>query len=260
MYGYIYETTCLTNGKKYIGQKKSNKFLGTSYLGSGVLICRAIEKYGKDNFSVEMLEACYSSEMLNDREYYWINKKNAVDSESYYNLRDGGMQGGFSECVCKHISDMHKGTVWMHKGEVEIKVNSSKISYYESEGYILGQSDSHHHKLEGQGNGMYGKTHSEDVKAKLRYINTVNNLSSGKHWYTNGLLNIFCYEDDDRITSEFHRGRIRTSGMRSKLSNSMKGMRHINNGNISIRVPDDELESYLSSGWKPGYIKHKSDS
>lgn len=35
MYGYIYKTTNLINGKIYIGQHKANKFLGQSYLGSG---------------------------------------------------------------------------------------------------------------------------------------------------------------------------------------------------------------------------------
>ena len=35
MYGYIYKTTNLVNGKIYIGQKKSDVFLGDKYLGSG---------------------------------------------------------------------------------------------------------------------------------------------------------------------------------------------------------------------------------
>ena len=34
MYGYIYETTNLINGKKYIGKKASTKFL-EDYYGSG---------------------------------------------------------------------------------------------------------------------------------------------------------------------------------------------------------------------------------
>lgn len=35
MYGYIYLTTDLQTGKIYVGQKKSAKFLGDKYLGSG---------------------------------------------------------------------------------------------------------------------------------------------------------------------------------------------------------------------------------
>ena len=45
MYGYIYKTTNLINGKIYIGQHKSEEY-DSSYYGSGKLIRRAIEKYG----------------------------------------------------------------------------------------------------------------------------------------------------------------------------------------------------------------------
>ena len=55
MYGYIYETTNLINNKKYIGKRTSKKFL-PNYLGSGVLITKAIEKYGKENFTVKLIE------------------------------------------------------------------------------------------------------------------------------------------------------------------------------------------------------------
>lgn len=49
MFGYIYETTNLINGKKYIGQKTSRVFLKEEYLGSGKGIKLAIDKYGLNN-------------------------------------------------------------------------------------------------------------------------------------------------------------------------------------------------------------------
>ena len=46
-YGFIYMTTNNINGKKYIGQK-TYKGNYVKYLGSGVLLNRAIDKYGFD--------------------------------------------------------------------------------------------------------------------------------------------------------------------------------------------------------------------
>lgn len=93
MFGYIYETTNLINGKKYIGQKTSNIFLAEEYLGSGKFIKRAIEKYGQENFKVRLIEKCDSKENLDEREIYWIAHYNAVKSKEYYNISKGGDGG-----------------------------------------------------------------------------------------------------------------------------------------------------------------------
>ena len=53
MYGYIYLTINLINGKKYIGKHYGE--LDDSYLGSGTILQKAINKYGKQNFKKEIL-------------------------------------------------------------------------------------------------------------------------------------------------------------------------------------------------------------
>ena len=64
MYGYIYLTTNLINGKRYIGRHKK-PFFDPYYKGSGVSLTEAFKKYGINNFTTEIIEECESEEELN---------------------------------------------------------------------------------------------------------------------------------------------------------------------------------------------------
>ena len=94
MYGYIYETTNLVNGKKYIGKSAHSKF-SESYHGSGVYIRKALQKYGDKSFKTVLIEECESLEQLNEREAYWIDYYNAVEDKRYYNAIPGGAGGWY---------------------------------------------------------------------------------------------------------------------------------------------------------------------
>jgi len=90
-YGFIYITTNLKNGKRYIGKKVfdlTSKW--KSYLGSGVALKSAIEKYGRENFVKDIIAIAYSEEELCDIEKQYITFFNAVDSLDFYNIAHGG--------------------------------------------------------------------------------------------------------------------------------------------------------------------------
>lgn len=82
-YGYIYLVINKVNGKIYVGQHHGE--FDASYLGSGTLIRRAVNKYGSVNFSVEILDVAYSQDELNSKETYWI-KTYADTNASMYNI------------------------------------------------------------------------------------------------------------------------------------------------------------------------------
>lgn len=111
-YGFIYLTTNKINGKKYIGQRYyDTKEQWKSYLGSGNILKDAIKKYGKDNFTVEILENCETKELLDNREKYWIQKYNAIKDNTFYNIAIGGTGGnviaGFSEERRNELKELH---------------------------------------------------------------------------------------------------------------------------------------------------------
>lgn len=90
-YGFIYITTNLINGKKYIGQKKiDNSSRWKSYLGSGSYFMNSVKKYGEENFSREIIAIAYSLDELNDLETKFIYYHDAVISDDYYNRMEGG--------------------------------------------------------------------------------------------------------------------------------------------------------------------------
>ena len=88
MFGYIYITTNIINGKIYIGQHRSETHDKT-YLGSGTILKQAIEKYGKENFSNKILLECDNKEELDKAEKYFIKYYRNLGCQ-IYNLAAGG--------------------------------------------------------------------------------------------------------------------------------------------------------------------------
>jgi group I intron endonuclease len=88
-YGFIYITTNMINGKRYIGQRKFNKGWN-SYLGSGTCLKHAIKVYGRKNFHRDIISIAYSKEELDNLEIEWISNYNASYNRDYYNITIGG--------------------------------------------------------------------------------------------------------------------------------------------------------------------------
>ena len=86
----IYRVTNMLNGKIYVGK---SIYDDPTYLGSGLLIKRAIEKYGLSNFRKDTLEVCETEEQLNEREKFWIQKLDSQNKAIGYNIAEGGTGG-----------------------------------------------------------------------------------------------------------------------------------------------------------------------
>lgn len=86
----VYKTTNLINGKFYIGQHSLDN---DEYLGSGIVLLKAIEKYGKENFEREILQEYCSKEEMDEGEKFWIEKLDARNNSIGYNIASGGNGG-----------------------------------------------------------------------------------------------------------------------------------------------------------------------
>lgn len=225
MYGYIYLTTNLINGKKYIGQHRGTKF-NFQYIGSGVLIKKAIAEYGKQNFSCELLDVAYSKEELNEKEVYWINFFNASKSENYYNIAEGGDSGG--RLVGHEVTE-----------KTREKLRNANIGKSLSKETRLKISLSN----KGKHCGELNSAKLPQSRAKLKIANHgANNPAFGKHWFTNGIETVYTYTCPEGYYPG--RGKHRTS------SAKLLGKHWYNNGVHQVLAhtcPDGYINGRLTS-------------
>lgn len=137
-YGFIYITTNMVNGKRYLGQKRFVKNWQT-YLGSGRAFQEALKKYGRESFSRNIVCFCNSAEELNNTEYELSVFLDVVNSEDWYNLvYGGGTMSGYvaSEETRKKMSESRQGdrNGFYGKGEpvVQLTMDGEFIAEYVS--------------------------------------------------------------------------------------------------------------------------------
>lgn len=134
-YGFIYITTNMINGKRYLGQKNFDKKRSwEKYLGSGSILKSAVKKYGKDSFVRNIIDIAYSQDELNQKEYDYSIFFNVVESDDWYNLMYGG----------RVVSGITRSNETREKLRKSLKG-----------------------KFSGEKNPNYGKHHSEETKKKI---------------------------------------------------------------------------------------------
>lgn len=126
MQGVIYIIRNNINGKVYIGQTiqplKERWYrhcgkTGISESESRMAIKRAILKYGKENFTIEILEEC-NQEDLNAREKYYIDMYDSY--KSGYNSTLGG-QEGLNIPFVKISKDKHGEIIDLYKSGLSLR-------------------------------------------------------------------------------------------------------------------------------------------
>lgn len=126
-YNYVYKITNLVNGKIYIG-KHSTDNLDDNYMGSGVVLHQAYQKYGLEHFKKEVIQFYNGGDELNQGEIFWIARFNSTDPNIGYNRTFGGDGGGLLEETKRKISETLKGRVAWNKGKHHSEEQKQKIS------------------------------------------------------------------------------------------------------------------------------------
>ena len=150
----VYAHTNKINGKKYIGQTNQSPEKRWRKDGVGYYsytskkqskFWNAIQKYGWDNFTHEILEENLSEEEANIKEEYYITLYDSI--ENGYNIQKGGNNYQITDETKRKISETKKSQN-RHMSE-EMK---KKLSILYS----------------GENNPFFGRKHTEETKEKMR--------------------------------------------------------------------------------------------
>lgn len=113
----IYVITNTINGKQYVGQtwqgleKRWNRHCWSCTQKSGrMVISTAINKYGKESFTREVVARCLTQEDADEKEIEWSERLNTL-SPNGYNLKVGQGRGRTSELTKQKISQSNMGRV-----------------------------------------------------------------------------------------------------------------------------------------------------
>lgn len=191
-YGFIYITTNMIDGKRYIGQKMfREKWNG--YLGSGIHLKKAIRKYGRENFHRDIVDIAYSKEDLDRLEKEWIDNYNAILNDDFYNIAEGG-EGGYllsgkteyeKQKIYRKISLSNKGIKLSKKARDNISKGHLGIEPWNKgiNGYSVHSEET---KLAmklrqiGKNNSFYGRKHKEETKLKFSQMRSGKNNPRAK--------------------------------------------------------------------------------
>lgn len=164
---YVYCVTNLINGRKYIGSHSGT--IDDKYLGSGVILSKAVSKYGSNNFVKQIL---WTGDLkyMRDIESYWCEEFNVANNKLFYNRtnKGTGYPLGVPNPKLSEVRKSMKITPWC-KGETK-ETNDSLKSISEK---LKGKPSGMKGKVawnKGKPGTMTGKKHTEQAYAKLFWV------------------------------------------------------------------------------------------
>ena len=162
----VYKTTNLVNGKIYIGKHETDN-LDDGYLGSGILIQRAIKKYGEENFKREILFECSTREEMDAKEAELVNEE-FLKRKDVYNIKLGG-QGGWDYVVENRLNTNPKSNsigaqAYVNRLRTDKNFRNEVIARWLS----IVKKARMEHPEKFRTNGFQGKHHTEETKTKMR--------------------------------------------------------------------------------------------
>lgn len=177
----VYKITNMVNGKIYVGKtsnvnerwNKHIKIAENKEKKAYQYLHKSINKYGKENFKIEVLENGLAEQDAFEREKFWIHELKSKDTNIGMNLTNGG----------EGVS----GLKWSENSKNKIRGENNHNFGKETSMEVKAKLST---ALSGENNPFYGKTHSEEIinflKNRIISSQIQENISEGcrgeKQW------------------------------------------------------------------------------
>lgn len=215
-FGMIYKAINKVNGKIYIGQtikslakRRAAHFNEAKENKSRSIFCRALNKYGRDNFIWQKLCDCNSREEIDYLENFYIKLYESNNLDKGYNLIVGRGRSGYalSGCTKKKIS-------YKAKERLRNKENNPMYGKKHSKKTKELISNELRGKFAGEKNPFYGKKHSANSRKNM----SISRTGKRNHLYGKSLT-----EEHKKKISDSNKGKIFSNKHRMRISESKKG-------------------------------------
>ncbi len=295
----IYKIQNKINNKVYIGQTMSTldwrlngRWIGHFYMAfeknSSMQIHRALRKYGKDNFTYEVIEEKHDGtseeqhQWLNEREKHWIKLYDSTCSVRGYNSTQGGawqtpMYKKLSEeLLAQRRANMELRQTstsyrrWVNNGIVTKQVHFKEVDSYIELEWSTGRLSMirvappkvwTEEEKQAQSKRLTGVKKPDSFK---QYITERNKQSWLREKVSKANLGKAMSDDAKKHMSEAKLGKKlseeeKLSRRQTRANNEqVKGKKvWINNAVITKWVYTVELEAYLKDNWQLGRLKMK---
>jgi len=262
-FNYLYRTTNLINGKIYIGVHSTNR-INDTYLGSGFILKRAIEKYGEKNFKKEILYLFDNIEEMYEKEKEIVNV-DFVKRDDNYNMSIGGKlcilygeKNGFygkkheRETIEKmklKLSDILTDQIYIRKDGKLTRIDADDYDKWEKDGWERSST-----------NGDKCWINKDGIVKMVRKDEAQNYICEG--WKSGTNVNtienkVWMNKDgkNKRIDKDIIDEHLKNGWKIGNCSTTTRDMICYNKDGINKMILPAQVEEYENNGWVKGMLK-----
>lgn len=185
----IYKITNQINNKVYIGQtiktleERWKQHLRLTRNKDHKHLYEAINKYGKDNFTIEIIDRAQDINELNEKEKYWVDYYNSLDPNIGYNNIEGGITNPMNY---ENIKKYHINK--MRSIEVRNKISNTMKKLRQERGFSQETRNKISEKLKG----------NQHFKGKKRSLEAIEKTKESLY------KKVYCIDLNGNILEEFN--------------------------------------------------------